>query len=616
MSLKYHLLSAILYFIPLLWSFSTSGQPLSQFRGGSPRWGVQSGPDFNFITGSKWKFKTGGAVRSSPIYHEGKLYVGSSDHFLYCLDAATGLQLWSFKASSAVHSSPAVQGNAVYFTDKRNILYALEIKKGQLSWKTDLKADLPYDWGFDYYQSSPAIQDGNVYIGSGSGYMYALNSKDGKIKWSFQAASMVRSSPTWHENAIYFGDMSGKVYALNASTGEKKWQFNTEGDTVRNELLGNDFKAVIASVAVKNGVVVIGGRDGFLYGLREQTGKEIWRYSYDGSWVITSVAISNNTVITGTSDARWVQAFDLQSGKEKWKFKTAASVWASPIVVNNTVVSAVNDGFLYGLGLNDGKEKFRYRFGNRSALSSPTYRDGVIYIGNDDGFVSGLSTGNRASSGRVIKKAVFWTSDVMGQYVKQGITNLIRDYFVAEGYELLNEGNLSDFLKANGSPDVASVVFFAAGYIPEQVLAGAYQSSILYNYLKGGGKVVVWGVNPVLHSFNFESKKYLGLNYLRCDSLIGVKYVYNDLRSNHGNYSGIVTETGKKWGLTENSPPAFNAVDTDQVTALAIDENGRATHWVKNYGHREGTGFVQLWLYTGNLHLMDEVKQITEYGIY
>jgi len=585
----------------------------SLFRGGPTKNGVYPGNDFNAITATKWQFKTGASVRSSPTFAQGMVYAGSADGTLYCLHAATGKKIWSFNAGSAIHSSPAVTAGKVIFTDKKNRLYALQKTTGVKIWQSDLQPDQPYAWGFDYYQSSPLVQAGTIYVGSGSGAVYALNEVDGKIKWRFASASLVRSSPTLYQNTLYFGDLSGKVYALNAQTGQKKWQFSTTGDTIRNEPLGNDYKAVMASVAIKDNIAVVGGRDGFLYAIDTQSGKEIWRRNYNGSWVISSVAIKDSLVVSGTSDGRVIHAFNLYSGREKWAYKTNTIVWSSPIIVGNTVVGVVNDGFIHCIDLLTGKEKSRYCFGDR-VFSSPSFADGVIYVGNDDGHISALQTGVKAVSGKPVKKAVFWTSDVMGKYLRAGMSNLIRDYFVAEGYELLTEETLPAFLKTNSTPAVASVVVFAAGYFQQEIITGSYHNSVLYQYLMQGGKVVVLGTNPAFHRFDYPAKEYKGLDYLQADTLIGVKYPFNDLRSHYGLYSSVPTEQGKKWGLSQTIP-AFAGVDTQQVTPLAIDENGKAVYWVKNYGHKEGTGFVQLWMQANMLHQLGEVRKIADYGI-
>jgi eukaryotic-like serine/threonine-protein kinase len=86
---------------------------------------------------SLWSFATGGAVRSSPAIVDGVVYAGSSNGFVYAIDAATGT-LYAFRASSGrelwtsgwgnltrgITSSPAVSGAKVYVGVRDGSLYA------------------------------------------------------------------------------------------------------------------------------------------------------------------------------------------------------------------------------------------------------------------------------------------------------------------------------------------------------------------------------------------------------------------------------------------------------------------------------------------------------------
>ena len=48
---------------------------------------------------SRWKFIAGGRIDSPPTYYRGRLFFGSADGWLYCLDAADGRLAWRFRAA-------------------------------------------------------------------------------------------------------------------------------------------------------------------------------------------------------------------------------------------------------------------------------------------------------------------------------------------------------------------------------------------------------------------------------------------------------------------------------------------------------------------------------------
>jgi len=69
-----------------------------------------------------WNYPT-----CSPAVADGKVYVGSRDNKTYCLDASTGAKIWSYTTGSAVHSSPAVAGGKVYIGSLDGNIYAFGV---------------------------------------------------------------------------------------------------------------------------------------------------------------------------------------------------------------------------------------------------------------------------------------------------------------------------------------------------------------------------------------------------------------------------------------------------------------------------------------------------------
>ena len=55
-----------------------------------------------------WVYLTGGDVYSSPTVVEDRVYVGSNDKKVYCLDAGNGALIWQNQTGGKVVSSPAV----------------------------------------------------------------------------------------------------------------------------------------------------------------------------------------------------------------------------------------------------------------------------------------------------------------------------------------------------------------------------------------------------------------------------------------------------------------------------------------------------------------------------
>src|SRR5262249_49741574 len=93
-----------------------------------------------WISGVRFTLATQGPIRGSPVVSEGKVYVGSTDGYLYAADSKSGALRWKFRAG-AVDSTPAIAGGLVYFTSRPGSLYAVNAASGRLAWKADFDAD-------------------------------------------------------------------------------------------------------------------------------------------------------------------------------------------------------------------------------------------------------------------------------------------------------------------------------------------------------------------------------------------------------------------------------------------------------------------------------------------
>lgn len=337
----------------------------AMFRADARHGGVYGAAGVPVLHGVKWKFRTGGAVVSTPAISGGTVYVGSGDHNLYAVDAASGTLRWKFATKGRVSSSPAVAGGRVYFASFDSAFYALDAATGALVWQFATAGERRFSGRhlhgaqpaaevmpdpFDVFLSSPAVAAGVVYFGSGDGNVYALDAASGALRWKFHTGNVVHASPAIADGTLYVGSWDSYFYALDAATGRERWRFKTGEDPAINNQVGIQSSAVVA-----DGVVYFGCRDSHLYALDAVTGARRWAFPSGSSWVVSSPAVRDGRVYFATSDSGLVQALDARSGAaifslefKRWPF------FSSPTLAGDFLYIGSHQGKLLAIDLKAG----------------------------------------------------------------------------------------------------------------------------------------------------------------------------------------------------------------------------------------------------------------------
>jgi outer membrane protein assembly factor BamB len=174
-------------------------------------------------------------------------------HKEYCiaLSAADGQMLWSreidSRGSSASYNpnlypdggvgyddgprgTPATDGSSVYVLSSYHNLYRLNATNGAIVWRTNLTTG--FGGGVIGWQSaaSPVIDNGLVYVNAncGSSTLMAFNAANGTLVWRSQNVAMTHSTPvlaTIHGvRQLIFATQPGLV-SVNPQTGSFYWQY-------------------------------------------------------------------------------------------------------------------------------------------------------------------------------------------------------------------------------------------------------------------------------------------------------------------------------------------------------------------------------------------------------
>ena len=174
---------------------------------------------FNATTGEKvWNQNFGSSWDSSPVIYQGMVIqvagnVTRKEVSTYILNETTG-QLINVFSQRGGQSTPLVHDGTIFIPSENCQIYAYNLLTGTELWHTSrLTTNSPtYLRRPELSYCSPALADGTIYYQSLDGIFYAIDAATGKINWTCQLGN-----PT---SIPYFGFGSpsiggGRVYITN-----------------------------------------------------------------------------------------------------------------------------------------------------------------------------------------------------------------------------------------------------------------------------------------------------------------------------------------------------------------------------------------------------------------
>jgi len=300
-----------------------------------------------------WSFSTGAEISGSPTLVNDKVYVGSWDKKLYCLNATTGTKLWDYLTGLEITSAPAVADDKVYCGSNDGKLYCLDAETGGKLWDYQCGADVV---------SCPAVVDGNVYFGSRDHKVYCLDATTGTKIWDYATGLDIIPSPAVVDGKLYIGSWDDKVYCLDATTGAWIWDYTTGDD-------------IYSSPSVVDGRVFIGSQDQKLYCLDAQTGSKLWDYT-TGASIESSPAATEGRVYVGSFDHK-MYCFNESTGEKIWEYQAGDYFYSSPAIADGKLYATAFDNKFYCLNADTGGLIWTYPTGNMN-WASPAVAEGKM----------------------------------------------------------------------------------------------------------------------------------------------------------------------------------------------------------------------------------------------
>ncbi|MFV5998195.1 PQQ-binding-like beta-propeller repeat protein [Streptomyces sp. NPDC056231] len=365
------------------------GADVPEFHGDALHTGVQPGSLGSGSLTNAWTHRTGSTIgMSSPVVANGTAYIGTWDtdgakgNGVDAVDIVTGRTKWHFATDSLVQSTPVVHDGTVYVTEMRGALTAVNAATGAAKWSYTLPGSSATG-RYDGYAYGGATVSGSTvyyfgYTTTGS-HLVALDTATGKQLWNSAVDSgwWNSSTPTVVDGKVYVHDSRGGLRIYEATTGKQLVSAGAVGGVHHS------------TPVVADGRVFTTDMSNVLLARDATTGKELWRYRStgvskdDAGQPGASAAVDGHTVYAGFTNGR-VAAFDAITGTKLWDFQSGRAFVGSPTISGNTLWIGGTDGHLYGLDKTTGAKLQDLDLG-APILSTPTVTGNTLLIGAWDG---------------------------------------------------------------------------------------------------------------------------------------------------------------------------------------------------------------------------------------
>lgn len=194
-----------------------------------------------------WRFETRGPVQGEPLYvdAEDAVYFGSTDGALYKVNAKDGSLIWRFNSNSEVGKRPILDGDTLYVTNANDTLIAIERVTGKLKWhqhRTPAFGIQISGYAGPALSHAPGFE-GKIFTAFSDGTAMAYSTKDGAEAWPLIDLALAAPGATEGEPpqyldidttpvlastkagpAVIIASYAAGVFALSPEGGREMWR--------------------------------------------------------------------------------------------------------------------------------------------------------------------------------------------------------------------------------------------------------------------------------------------------------------------------------------------------------------------------------------------------------
>jgi outer membrane protein assembly factor BamB len=429
--------------LPLVASLTVAAEPWTTYRSDPRRTGNADGKAGPAAPRVLWAMKSKDHFIAAPVAYKGRLFVSglgfiNTSNF-YCLDPAIKPPrrvLWG-KGSPFLElptvSSPAILDGKVIFGDGMHQtngahLYCLALDKGIPLWQLKVEGALVH------LEGAPTVAGGKVYLGGGAagvlcidpsrvtldgkemslpatarlveakrarlqkkyeeakkkGDRFAVPPTDkdlprpapvllwqkGKEKWHVDAPVAVVDGKVLAASAYLEKEKEGRraLFCLDAKTGKELWNAplavnpwggpSLQGKTV-----------VVSGSTIGYDPAALKGAKGVVAAFDLETGKPRWKKQLPGG-VLSCVALSKDLAVATSTDGK-VRAYALARGALRWTYDAGAPLFAPVALSADSAYAADLKGVVHAVNLENGGRRWKLDLAAEAEVKAP----GMVYAG-------------------------------------------------------------------------------------------------------------------------------------------------------------------------------------------------------------------------------------------
>ena len=223
---------------------------------------------------------------------------------------------WTMNQGGANETTPIVHDGIIFLANTGNIVQALDAKTGDLIWENRIGPDATVAY---YGNRSLALYADKVFIASSDAHLYALNARTGKIAWKVEIAPPPKGETggvmVIHGKVLVgmmgcdnYSSVNCHISAYDAQTGKRDWVFYT---TARQDTPGGDTWNSLPNTQRA-------GTDTWIAGTYDpELNTTYWGVAQAKPWMRASRKTGDAAVLYSNSTL----ALDPDTGKLKWYFQ-------------------------------------------------------------------------------------------------------------------------------------------------------------------------------------------------------------------------------------------------------------------------------------------------------